>query len=143
MKQGNCSYFEGCPRPPTVISPGRDNTEFPAENVLTDQCDAAGTNEWRKDDNQADLVIVLGCKQDVKSFLIKNGNHDYQTETFAIYVATHSKGPWNLVLEGFLNYSKEQVMYACDIKESSKLYRETVKKKPPVLIFPKLLGSNT
>ena len=88
---------------------------FPASNVLTDQCDAAGTNEWRQDSNETDLVIVLGCQQDVKSFLIKNGNQDYQTENFTIYVATHSQGPWILVLSGSLNSSKEQVSYTCNV----------------------------
>ena len=88
---------------------------FPARNVLTDQCDAAGTNEWRKDGNETDLVVVLGCRQDVKSFLIKNGNQDYQTKNFSIYVAAYSQGPWKLVLAGSLNSSDEQVSFICNI----------------------------
>ena len=87
---------------------------FPASNVLTDQCDAAGTNEWRQDGNDTDLVVVLGCQQDVKSFFIKNGNQDYQTENFTIYVATHSQGPWKMVLAGSLNSTTVKVSFICN-----------------------------
>ena len=94
-----------------------DNPKFPGSNVLTDRCDAGGTNEWRQNGNQTDLVVVLGCQQDVKSFLIKNGNQEYQTENFTIYVATHSQGPWKLVLEGSLNSTTKQVSFVCNISE--------------------------
>ena len=68
------------------------NPGYPASNVLTDRCDLAGANQWKKDGSDAEFVIVLGCMQDVKSFLLKNGNQKYQTENFTISVATHSQG---------------------------------------------------
>ena len=100
----------GCPTPSVIGAGVEEDPDYPASNALADQCTASGSTEWRGVGNRSELVIVLGCKQDIKAFYIKNGEADHQTENFTISVGTHPKGPWKVVLEGSLNLTTSLVM---------------------------------
>ena len=88
----------------------KGDEEYPAENVLKDECNSDGLDEWRVMSNDSEFIIVLGCHQDIKAFYIKNGESEYQTENFTVSIATHSKGPWKDVLQGSLNLTTTKVM---------------------------------
>ena len=88
----------------------KDDEKYPADNVLKDQCNSDGLDEWRGTGNDSEFIIILGCHQDIKAFYIKNGESAYQTENFSISVATHSKGPWKDVLQGSLNLTTTLVI---------------------------------
>ena len=75
-----------------------------------DQCAFDGSNEWRGRGNNSEIVLVLGCRQDVQAVWIKNGLKDFKTQTFTISVATHIAGPWNQVLNGSLPFSNKKVI---------------------------------
>ena len=88
----------------SALTSSEDDQSYPPSNVLDDQCE-----EWRDTRGNPEFVVVLGCRQDIKSFYIKNGNSNYRTENFTVYVASHSKGPWKNVLEGSLDSTKPLV----------------------------------
>ena len=54
---------------------------------------ADGSEEWRATKDNAELIIALGCRQDVKTLFIKNGISDYQTQNFTLFVASDLNGP--------------------------------------------------
>ena len=87
-----------------------ENAKYPASNVLVDQCKSDGLDEWRGVGNSSRLVLVLGCKQDIKAFFIKNGKLDHQIQNFTISVGTHSKGPWKVALQGSFNITSPLVV---------------------------------
>ena len=70
---------------------------------------ADGSKEWRGKKDNAELIIALGCRQDINSLFIKNGIKDYQTQNFTLFVASDLNGPWHIIFEGLLNTSKMAV----------------------------------
>ena len=70
---------------------------------------ADGSEEWRATKDNAELIIALGCRQDVKTLFIKNGISDYQTKNFTLFVASDLNGPWHIIFEGSMNTSKMAV----------------------------------
>ena len=87
-----------------------DDPNYPSSNVLIDQCLQDGSKEWRGKQNNSELVIKLGCRQDIQAVWIKNGVLDYKTQNFTIFVATHPRGPWKKVLDGFLTVDIPKVI---------------------------------
>ena len=77
--------------------------------MLLDQCLSEGSNEWRGRGNNSQLVIMLGCRQDIQAVWIKNGLKDYQSQNFIISVSTHPKGPWKQVLNDSLPVPSSKV----------------------------------
>ena len=65
---------------------------------MSDECLLDGSKEWRGRQNNSQLLIELGCRQDIKAVWIKNGLKDYKTQNFTISIATHPRGPWKQVL---------------------------------------------
>ena len=82
-----------------------------SDDVLKDNCMLDGSKDWRSTKNDDEMIIQLGCKQDIKTFVIKNGNKEYQTENFSISIAYDLDGPWLTILEDSLNSSKSEVTF--------------------------------
>ena len=99
-----------CPISTSVVASDEDNPDFPPSNILVDQCAFDGSNEWRGRGNNSEIVLVLGCRQDVQAVWIKNGLKDFRTQNFTISVATHMTGPWKQVLTGSLPFSNQKVI---------------------------------
>ena len=91
-------YFLDCPISTSAIKSDEDDPDYPPSNVLSDECLLDGSKEWRGRISNSQIVIKLGCRQDIKSIWIKNGFKDFQMQNFTIAIATHQKGPWKQVL---------------------------------------------
>ena len=58
--------------------------------------------------NNAELILNIGCSQKVRNVQMKNLNRDLGgTKHFSIFLSDYSMGPWNLILRGELNQSSE------------------------------------
>ena len=87
-----------------------DNPDFSQNNILMDQCTFDELNEWRGIGNDSEIVLELGCRQDIQAVWIKNGLKDFKTQNFTISVATLQSGPWKQVLNGSLPLSSPRVI---------------------------------
>ena len=84
-----------------------------SDAVLADKC-----VDGKKDDNwvvqegavneDAELILNLGCHQNVKIIQIKNLERDLGgTDRFSIFVSENSFGPWAVLLTGELNQTAD------------------------------------
>ena len=77
------------------------------EDVLHDNCNEGG-NGWiapsNAVDEEAELVIDLGCYQRIISVQMKNLKKEIGgTNAFSLYIGTQPTGPWELITSGTLN----------------------------------------
>ena len=101
-----------CPADTSVLSGTDDDVNYPPRNVLADNCMEDGSTEWRSSGANDEFIIVLGCRQDIKTFFIKNGVNNYQTQNFSISIGSDPGGPWHTILESSLNTSESGVSTA-------------------------------
>ena len=95
--------FKGCPNAVTVVHADSDNNADIKDNVLHDNCD-----EWIAPegtiDNDAELILHLGCHKKITSFQIRNMRSDLGgTKSFSLFIGNSLSGPWHLITSGELD----------------------------------------
>ena len=98
--------MKGCPHPTTIAHADAQNNDT-LYDVLHDNCDEGG-GQWVAPegavDDDAALILDLGCPQRITSVLIKNLRGDIGgTKEYTVYIAHDMAGPWEFMGIGEIN----------------------------------------
>ena len=100
---------KGCPHPTTIAIAHSQNNDT-LNDVLHDKCEE-DEGQWIAPegavDDDASLILNLGCPQKITSVLIKNLRSDLGgTKEFSIYIGNNLVGPWELMGTGEINQTE-------------------------------------
>ena len=89
----------GCPKSHGVHNQTSDSDQ----NILTDNCTEGYDDEWLAEeeavDNDAEIIVDMGCLKKIRGLQMKNINKKQGgTKQFTIFLSEFPDGPWESIL---------------------------------------------
>ena len=91
--------FQGCPKSHIIHNQTMDSEQ----NILSDECKDDDENHWLAEEDaindDAEIIIDMGCMKRVKGLQMKNIKRVYGgTKQFTVFLSEFHDGPWESIL---------------------------------------------